>query len=111
MSKKEKTERSTNKTYRQETVEEYFARGGKVTRIETPKVEEGVSSKKEVTVRSTSNIPIKLMTLEEGAYYFAEKNQSSVSEEQIVEKKKEAQTKIDELSGQLTPELRAKLGL
>jgi hypothetical protein len=51
------------------------------------------------------------MTLEEGAYYFAEKNQSSVTEEQVTEKKKEAQTKIDELSGQLTPELRAKLGL
>lgn len=54
---------------KKETIEEYLARGGEITKVPEHKPEE---PKKEITCRSTSKTPHKPMHITEGAVYWGE---------------------------------------
>lgn len=54
---------------KKETIEEYLARGGEITRVPEHVPEE---PKKEITCRSTSKTPHKPMHITEGAVYWGE---------------------------------------
>jgi len=81
-----------------ELIEEYLANGGKIKKCPPgPKPEE------EETYKSSSNGPVKLMTLSEGELFYGEKSKRT-------KKKKELDlSKID--LDQLPKELREKLGI
>ena len=59
---------------KRETVEEFLARGGEITKV--PEYQPEEPKKKEVTCRSTSKMPHKPMHITEGAVYWGESKES-----------------------------------
>jgi hypothetical protein len=58
-----------------ETLEEFIARGGKVQQVPAHVPEE-----KPVIVKSTANVPPKLMSLTDGEHFFAERSKRKVDQ-------------------------------
>ena len=56
-----------------ETLQEYLARGGKITRVESSQPEPQVE-----TIKSTTSGLPTVMTLQDGALFFSESNKKSV---------------------------------
>ncbi len=86
--------------FKQETVEEFLARGGEIQKI--PPAE---PVKETINVKRTVTGPVNLMTLQEGALLFTEK---------VKRKKKDKnldKNEVDYWSNQLPDNVKKKLGL
>lgn len=98
---------SKRKEAKLETLEEFLARGGSITKVETPPL------KDEITVKSTSTGPAQLYSLEDGAHFFAEKREGSADTKTPIKKvEKEDILKNPNINYDLIDEeLRRKLGI